>query len=77
MPWGDVISMEGEGIDQGETFSLSTLPTTSVAYAPLTLSILTLVGLLGAFMLGLRLTRNRRRTYLYIELVLVPIALKP
>lgn len=75
MPWGDVISMEGEGIEQGETFSLSTLPTTSVAYAPLTLSILTLVGLLGAFMLGLRLTRNRRRTYLYIELVLVPIAL--
>ena len=46
-----------------------------MAYAPLTLSILTLVGLMGAFMLGLRLTRNRRRTYLYIELVLVPIAL--
>ena len=23
MPWGDVISMEGEGIEQGETFSLS------------------------------------------------------
>ena len=34
-----------------------------------------MAGLLGAFIIGLRLTRNRRRTYLYLELVLVPIAL--
>ena len=75
MPWGDIVSMEGENIEQSETFSLSTLPTASPAYAPLTLSVLTLVGLLGAFMFGMRLTRNRRRTYLYLELVLVPIVL--
>ena len=33
------------------------------------------MGLLAAFVIGLRLTRNRRRTYLYLELVLIPIAL--
>ena len=73
MPWGDIVSMEGENIEQSETFSLSTLPTASPAYAPLTLSVLTLVGLLGAFMFGMRLTRNRRRTYLYLELVQVEV----
>ena len=33
MPWGDIVSMEGENIEQSETFSLSTLPTASPAYA--------------------------------------------
>ena len=75
MPWGDQITMKGENIDQSETFALSTLPTASLAYAPLTLSALTLVGLLGAFVVGLRLTRNRRRTYLYLETVLAPFVL--
>ncbi len=75
MPWGDIITMEGEGIEQGETFSFEALPTSSLAYAPLTLTALTLVGLLAAFIVGLRLTRNRRRTYLYLELVLIPVAL--
>ena len=74
MPWGDIITMEGEGIEQGEKFSFEVLPTSSLAYAPLTLTALTLVGLLAAFVIGLRLTRNRRRTYLYLELVLIPIA---
>ena len=75
MPWGDRIQMSGENIDQNEQFSLSTLPTASIAYAPLTLTLLTVVGLLGAFMLSLRFTRSRRRTYLYVELVLAPIVL--
>ena len=75
MPWGDRIHLEGEGLDQSENFALSTLPTANIMYAPLSLTVLTLVGLLGAFMLGLRLTRSRRRTYLYLELFLVPLVL--
>ncbi len=75
LPWGDHIRLEGEGLEQSETFSLSTLPTSNPMYAPLSLSVLTLFGLLGSFMIGLRLTRSRRRTYLYLELVLVPIVL--
>ena len=56
MPWGDRIHLEGEGLDQSENFALSTLPTANIMYAPLSLTVLTLVGLLGAFMLGLRLS---------------------
>jgi len=75
LPWGDRIHLEGEGLDQSENFALSTLPTANLVYAPLSLSVLTLVGLLASFVVGLRLTRSRRRTYLYLELVLVPLVL--
>ena len=75
MPWGDIVRLQAEGLDQDEKFTLATLPTSSLAYAPLSLTVATIVGLLVAFVIGLRLTRQRRRTYLYLELVLVPVAL--
>lgn len=74
-PWGDQLRLEGEGLDQEESFTLATLPTSSLVYAPLTLGVLTIVGLLVAFVVGLSLTRKRRRTYLYTELVLAPVIL--
>jgi hypothetical protein len=75
LPWGDSIRLSGTGIDQNEKFTLATLPTTSLVYAPLSLTVLTLVGLIGAFVAGLALTKERRRTSLYVELVLVPVVL--
>ncbi len=75
LPWGDRIHLDGEGLEQSENFAFEALPTSNLIYAPLSLSVLTLVGLLGAFVVGLRLTRHRRRTYLYLELVLVPLVL--
>ena len=75
MPWGDHVRLQADGLDQDEKFTLATLPTSSLAYAPLTLTVATLVGLLVSFVIGLRLTRQRRRTYLYLELILVPVAL--
>jgi hypothetical protein len=75
LPWGDRVSLSGENINQDEKFTLATLPTSSVTFAPLALTALTLSGLLAAFVIGLRLTRQRRRTYLYVELVLAPVAL--
>jgi len=75
MPWGDIVRLQAEGLDQDEKFTLATLPTSSLAYAPLSLTVATLVGLLVSFVIGLRLTRQRRRTYLYLELALVPVAL--
>ena len=71
LPWGDSIRLSGTDIDQNEKFTLATLPTTSLVYAPLSLTALTLVGLIGAFVIGLNLTKERRRTSLYVELVLV------
>ena len=75
LPWGDRIHLDGEGLEQSENFAFEALPTSNLIYAPLSLSVLTLVGLLGAFVVGLRLTRHRRRSYLYLELVLVPLVL--
>lgn len=75
LPWGDSIRLSGTDIDQNEKFTLATLPTTSLVYAPLSLTALTLVGLIGAFVIGLKLTEERRRTSLYVELVLVPVVL--
>ena len=75
MPWGDIVRLQAEDLDQDEKFTLATLPTSSLAYAPLSLTVATIVGLLVAFVIGLRLTRQRRRTYLYLELALVPVAL--
>jgi hypothetical protein len=74
-PWGDRISLTGEGIDQNEKFTLATLPTSSVAYAPLSLTALTVLGLIGAFVVGLRLTREKRRTTFFVEVLLFPVVL--
>lgn len=75
LPWGDKIALSGEGIDQNEKFTLVTLPTSSVAYAPLSLTALTVLGLLGAFLLGMRLTKDKRRTTFFVEMLLLPVVL--
>ena len=73
MPWGDPVTLTGEGIDHSESFSLTSAATSLIIFAPLTLSILTLLGTAGSFFIGLLITRNRKRTYLYLESVLIPV----
>ena len=72
-PWGDRVTLSGEGIDQSEPFSLTSTATSILIFAPLTLSILTLLGTGGSFFIGLLITRNRNRKYLYLESVLIPV----
>ena len=43
------------------------LPTSNLVHAPVSISLLTIVGLIGAFAMALALTKSRRRTYLYME----------
>ncbi len=73
MPWGDKVTLKGEGIDQNEEFSLTVIPTSNLIHTPFVLSILTLLGTIGAFMIGLGISRNRQRTYLYFEMILIPV----
>lgn len=73
MPWGDKVTLSGEGIGQSESFSLTSAATQLFIFAPLTLTILTLLGTFGSFFIGLLITRNRKRTYLYLEGVLIPV----
>lgn len=73
MPWGDEITLEGEEISQDEAFRLNSVPTSAVSFTPMPLTLLSVFGLLGAFMVGMRITRQRKRTVMYTELVLVPV----
>lgn len=72
-PWGDVVTVRGEGLSQDDSFTFTTTPTSALTFAPLPLALLTLAGFAAAFLIGLRLSRHRRRTYLYLELVLMPV----
>ena len=72
-PFGDTVTLTGEGFDQDENFALTVIPTTAITFAPLPLALLSLLACLGAFVIGMRLSRHRRRTYLYLELVLLPV----
>lgn len=72
-PFGDTISLVGEGFDQDENFALNIIPTSAITYAPMPLAVLSLLACIGAMVIGLRLSRNRIRTYLYLELVLLPV----
>ena len=74
-PWGDRLVYSAEGLDQNEVFNFQTVPTSSLAYAPLSLTVLTLFGLLAAFAITLRITRERSRSVVYLELVLMPVVL--
>ena len=75
LPWGDHLHLQGEGLDQDEKFTLATVPTSSPVYAPLPLMALTALGIFGGIFVGLRLTRQRRRNYLYLEMIFVPLVL--
>jgi len=72
-PWGDVVTVRGEGLSQDDKFTFSTIPTSALTFAPLPLAVLTLLGCAAAMLIGLRLSRNRRRTYLYLQMVLMPV----
>jgi len=68
-----VVTLRGEGLSQDEKFTFTTIATSAITFAPLPLALLTMLGCAAAMLVGLRLSRNRRRTYLYLELVLMPM----
>lgn len=73
MPWGDTIHLEGDGLQQEEEFRLETVPTKALVFAPLVIAVLSAAGLLLAFAITMRITRQRKRSFVYFELVFVPI----
>ena len=72
-PWGETLSLEGNNLDPEDTFVFNISPSESPLAAPLTLLILTLTSLLFGFLFALRITRNRRRSVLYLEMILIPV----
>ena len=51
------------------------MPTANPLNAPLTLSIATLVLIMAGFWLSMKITSNKRRSALWLELILIPVVL--
>ena len=66
-PLGEVLHLEGEGLDQATSFGVQATLTSAPLHAPMLVSALLLVVLVGGFLLGLRLTRNKKRRLMLVE----------
>jgi len=73
MPMGEMAVLSGSELDQGLTFELIAAPTSAPLYAPMLVLLATLGVLVGGLALGWRVSRNRRRTLLMTEVVLLGI----
>jgi hypothetical protein len=73
LPWGEVLSLEGENIPQDEDFTLSINPTSSPIDSPAPLFVLVITAFLAGWWLALRMTAKRHRRWLYGESVLIPV----
>ena len=71
-PFGESIQISAPDLSPSATFTFSAMPTSNPLNAPLTLSITTLVILLGGLWFALKMTRTKRRSALWIEMLLVP-----
>jgi hypothetical protein len=73
LPWGEVLSLEGDNIPQDEDFTLSINPTSSPLHSPAPLFILVVMTFLAGWWIALRMTAKRHRRWLYGETVLILI----
>lgn len=71
LPWGEILSLEGDNIPQDEDFTLSINPTSSPIHSPAPLFILVVMTFLAGWWIALRMTAKRHRRWLYGETVLI------
>ena len=74
-PFGESIEVSVENLKPSATFSFSAYPTSNLLNAPLSLTVITLTIILGGMWFALKLTKNKRRGALWIEMILIPVAL--
>ena len=73
LPWGEILSLEGDNIPQDEDFTLAINPTSSPVHSPAPLFILVVITLLAGWWIALRMTAKRHRRWIYGESVLILI----
>ncbi len=71
-PFGESIQISSSELSPSATFTFSAMPTDNPLNAPISLSIITLVILLGGLWFALRMTKIKRRGALWIEMTLIP-----
>ena len=73
-PFGESFEIEATGLEPGEKFTLSAMPSTNPLNAPLSLTMISSAIIIGGLWFALRLTKNKRRGALWIEAgMLVPV----
>ena len=72
-PWGEMVTIRGDGLTQSDEFSITTKPTSSPLHAPLSLTIIVGIILGGGLWLAFAMVRQKNRYPLLIETILIPI----
>ena len=72
-PWGEMVTIRGDGLTQSDEFSITTKPTSSPLHAPLSLTIIVGIILAGGLWLAFAMVRQKNRYPLLIETILIPI----
>lgn len=72
-PWGEMVTIRGDGLTQSDEFSITTKPTSSPLHAPLSLTIIVGIILAGGLWLAFTMVRQKNRYPLLIETILIPI----
>ncbi|MBT5183878.1 MAG: hypothetical protein HOM47_01740 [Euryarchaeota archaeon] len=73
-PFGESFEIEATGLEPGEKFTLSAMPSNNPLNAPLSLTMISSAIIIGGLWFALRLTKNKRRGALWIEAgMLVPV----
>lgn len=72
---GEYLTIEGENLEPGVTFTVFVRPSSNLLNTPLSLNLLIMALLVGGYWLALRSTRNKRRSALWLELLLAPVVL--
>lgn len=72
-PWGEMVTIRGDGLTQSDDFSITTKPTSSPLHGPLSLTIIVVVILMGGLLLAFKIVRQKNRYPLLLETLLIPM----
>ena len=72
-PWGEVITIEASSTSLDEDFTIIVQPNDNLLFAPMPLTIITLVIVLFGMFSSLSMTKNKHRRFLNLEFIFVPI----
>jgi hypothetical protein len=72
-PWGETLTIKAEDLEQDEKFTIVFVPTDDPISAPMPLTIGVSLALFVGLFVALRLSKNKSRSLLALELLLVPL----
>lgn len=74
-PFGESIEITAKGLKQSDSFTFTAMPTDNVINAPGSLSLITIISLAVGVFVVLKMTKTKRRSALWFEMILIPAVL--